>query len=283
MRPAGNGDRFFSDLRGDHARFGRVLALIGRHASVLADRPDDDVVELLHDAVDYIVNFQHRYHHPREDRMFERIAQRSTAHDTALRVLRNDHEQSFKAGQELLADMRRLRTRSARRLPRKALTHSLQRFALDMREHIRREDELMYSSARAVLDRNDWNAIVRSSSNPRDPLRPERGGGTGRYRALARYVAEGEPRVVIGTGPEDPISSAVGLGTQWIDHTLGCLRLVNRQVLQASELGIATCMAAVRPRRPADWCASVVGALNNQTKAANRWIREWRAQLGLDT
>jgi len=278
-----NGDRFFMELRADHARFGRVLALIGRHAPALADRPKEGVLELLHEAVDYIVNFQHRYHHPREDRMFERISRRSPRHDAALSVLRSDHEQSFKTGRELLADLDRLRVEPGSRLPRRALVRRLQRFALDMREHIRREDELMYSSARSLLEAADWNAIARASPNPRDPLRAGRGRSGGRYRALARYVGEGDTEVLVGTGPEHPLASAVALGTNWTDHAIGCVRLINGQSLKAGRLALATWVAVIRPRSPAQWCAAVLGSLTGQCRAANRWAKEWRVRFGLDT
>jgi hemerythrin-like domain-containing protein len=280
--PTADAERYFKELRGDHGRFGRVLALIGRHASALGERPDEAVLELLREAVDYIVNFQNRYHHPREDRMFDRMARKSAEHANALRVLRRDHEQSNRAGQELFAAIDRLRARPASGPARKALARELQTFALQMREHIRREDELMYSNARSILAAADWQAIVRSSPTPPDPLRGLSAAGTSSYAALAHYVAEGEPRAVITTNARHPLAHVIAFGAHATEQGLRFLRLGNRQAREAGQLALLTCMAAIRPQWPAEWYATVMQSVADQLSAADLWAREWRAQLGLD-
>jgi hemerythrin-like domain-containing protein len=272
----------FYELRLEHARFGRVLALIGRRAGAWVDAPDAKTLQLLSESVDYIVNYQNRYHHPREERMFERIARRSADHAVSLAALRRDHDESLRAGQGLLRQLRRFEERPGSRVRRAELSQQLQDFARNMRGHIRREDELMYSSAPRVLRAADWRDLARSKPAPRDPLRTGPGAAAGSYSALAQYVATGEAEAHVVTRPSRPVEQALSRGTQLADQGITCLRLVSRQFREASELGFSTYAAAVRPRLPRDWSASLAKALNDQRAASARWLEEWKTHFGVE-
>ena len=273
----------FHELRQEHARFGRVLALIGRRAATWVDRPDPATLQLLGEAVDYVVNFQNRYHHPREDLVFRRIARRSAGHRAVLAALRRDHAESHQQGQRLLQELRRLEVDPTRRVRRAALARELQSFARNMRGHIRREDELMYSSAAKVLRATDWRALARSRRAPADPLRLARDGKQRRYAALAQYVAEGEAAATVGTRPTKTLEIVLSRWTQLADQGFGCARLLSRQAREAAHLGLASYAAAMRPRLPRSWGANVAASLAAQRRASARWIEEWRAQLGIET
>jgi hemerythrin-like domain-containing protein len=272
-------DPVFLGLRHEHARFGRVLALIGRRAPTLVDAPDAATLELLEQAIAYIVSFQNRYHHPREDLVFKRIARRSNMHRAALERLRRDHEESHRAGQNLLKHLRLSAEDPGSRARREDLAHELAGFARNMRGHIRREDELMYSSARTVLAAADWQAIARSGRTPPDPLR-KRAGSKSLYPALARYVTEGEQEAEVSMQPSQPVGRAVARATQLADRGITCLRLLVRQSREARRLGCATYAVAVKPGWPAPYRASLTKALRALRRASVRWIEEWRLQIG---
>ncbi len=278
--PAG-ANRLFHELRHEHARFGRVLALIGRRARAWADAPDAETQQLLTEAVDYVVDFQNRYHHPREDFLFERIARRSAEHAAALAVLRRDHDKSHRAGQALLRQLRLLERSPGSRANRSALALHLENFARGMRGHIRREDELMYSSASKLLNAADWRALSRSAPTPPDPLLAAAGAISGPYAALAHYVAKGETESRVNTRPSHPLEVVLSHGTQLADRGISCLRLLSRQSREASRLGFSTYAAACRPRLPWNWGAGLARALNEQRLTSVRWIDEWREQLGI--
>ena len=74
MEPTG--EQYLRGLREDHARFSRVLSMIGRDAQRLLDEPEA-VLPLISEAVDYVVNFQNIHHHPREEIMFAKVARAS--------------------------------------------------------------------------------------------------------------------------------------------------------------------------------------------------------------
>ena len=57
-------EEYVRELREDHARFSRVMLMIGRDARRLVDEPEA-VLPLFAEAVDYVVSFQNVYHHPR--------------------------------------------------------------------------------------------------------------------------------------------------------------------------------------------------------------------------
>lgn len=280
-RPGKVGARLFSELKADHARFGRVLALIGRHAPTLATERNAELVALLGEAVDYIANFQNTYHHPREERMFERMAKRSSEYAKILSDLRKDHEESSRAGQRLLALLNSVSKDPGDVVRLERLALSLESFARAMRLHIHREEELMYSRAPEMLDENDWRVIARGSPTPRDPLGQRHDARGQRFRALARYVAEGEERVLVSTRSSSSTSRIVDVAIRWIEQSVQCSRLVWRQAKQARELGFAT-LAAFAPQAPAAWWAAVRDALNSEVDSSLRWMGEWRKQLGGD-
>jgi hemerythrin-like domain-containing protein len=272
-------DPVFLGLRHEHARFGRVLALIGRRAPTLIDAPDAATLELLEQAVAYVVSFQNRYHHPREDLMFKRIARRSSVHRAALDRLRRDHEETHRAGLNLLRHLRLSAEEPANRARREDLAHKLADFAREMRGHIRREDELMYSSARTILVAADWRAIARSGLTRPDPLQ-ERAGSESPYPALARYVTAGEQEVQVSMHPSQRCGRALARATQLTDRGITCLRLLVRQSREARRLGCATYAVAVKPRWPAPYRAGLTRALRTLRRASVRWIEEWRMQMG---
>jgi hypothetical protein len=54
-----NGEQYLRGQREDHARFSRVLSMIGRDAQRLLDEPEA-ILPLFSEAVDYLVSFGRR-------------------------------------------------------------------------------------------------------------------------------------------------------------------------------------------------------------------------------
>mgnify|MGYP001818600872 FL=1 len=180
-------EHYLRGLREDHARFSRVLSMIGRDARRLVDEPEA-VLPVFSEAVDYVVHYQNIHHHPREETMFAKIADRSETLAGTAAQLSQEHEGTDRAGEELLATMDRVSGASSQRSARQDLARQLEHFARSMRSHIAQEEEILYSEAWDTLSPADWDDLAASAPDPLESVQDDR------YPLLAEYVSAGQTR-----------------------------------------------------------------------------------------
>ncbi len=201
-----DGEAYLRGLREDHARFSRVLSMIGRDARRLVDEPEA-VLPLFAEAVDYVVNFQNVHHHPREEVMFARIAAKSESLAAAASKLSGEHGATEKAGEGLLRMMDGLSPDPADQSSRAELARRLERFARAMRGHIAQEEEILYSQAWTELTAEDWEALAGYES-ANDPLAINE---DPRYPLLADYVTGGRTHSSVAM-ENSPLGAALQTG-----------------------------------------------------------------------
>jgi len=275
MEPTG--EQYLRGLREDHARFSRVLSMIGRDAQRLLDEPEA-VLPLFSEAVDYVVNYQNIHHHPREEIMFAKVANASeTLAGTSAR-LTQEHELTDRAGDELLATLDRASHSSSERSTRQELARQLERFARSMRSHIAQEEEILYSEAWDTLSPTDWDELAAAAPDPLDRSQDDR------YPLLADYVSGGRTQSTVQLD-SSPLGEAVESGLE-------------RASAVTRRLGAATATAR---RQQREACDLTRGSLRDMpdlpmlhvqqtlrasgenaqafTAAYVRWLREWRDVL----
>ncbi len=186
MRETGN--EYVRSLREDHARFSRVLSMIGRDARRLVDEPQV-VLPVFDEAVDYIVNFQNIHHHPREEIMFAKLAEHAPSLRPTVRKLAAEHGAVGRIGESIQTLLRRASSDATSRESRTRLAEKLEQFAKEMRIHIRQEEELLYARVWDELNNNDWEELA--SSAPPDPLANLQ---SRQYPLLTEYVSGGGGR-----------------------------------------------------------------------------------------
>ena len=270
-----NGTEYLRGLREDHARFSRVLSMIGRDARRLVDEPAA-VLPLFAEAVDYVVSFQNVYHHPREEIMFAKIAEKSETLATAASTLSREHQATADAGKELLSLVERVSGAPSRRPDREQLARRLERFARSMRGHIAQEEEILYSQAWAELTPQDWDGLTGSvaASDPLD------GTEDGRYPLLAEYVAEGRTHsnVAMESGPLGKlVASGLKQASAFIDQFGSINRTLKRQGREACTLSRETisAMPVIPMLQPETSLRVVVESAGEFGRAYVRWLREW--------
>lgn len=270
-----NGEAYLKGLREDHARFSRVLSMIGRDARLLVDDPET-VLPLFSEAVDYVVNFQNVYHHPREEVMFARIAEKSEALAAAAGALSREHQATARGGEELLSMMAAVSPGQAHRPDREQLARRLERFARSMRRHIRQEEEILYSQAWVELARADWDALA-GSQVAADPLEVSE---DGRYPLLAGYVGEGRTRSTVSL-ESSPLGTVLESGLEQVYAVAGRFGLINRtlkrQTLEACALSRKSIRAmpmvpVMQPQTALRVGLESAGAFG---RAYGRWLKEW--------
>lgn len=159
---------FMQALRQDHAGLSRMLRAVDGLADRLATEPEATQPVLI-EAFDYLLGYQHGYHHPREDRLFERISDKRPELAEQLDHLAEEHEtgeaETSRLSQDLgAASPDELRGRAGERMAAR-----IRDYVRHARLHMRNEEQVFYARAEEVLGRSDWTEIV-GDGGAQDPM-----------------------------------------------------------------------------------------------------------------
>jgi len=280
MREIGND--YLRGLREDHARFSRVLSMIGRDARRLIDEPDA-VLPVFEEAIDYIVNFQNIHHHPREETMFAKLADQAPPLRQTARKLAGEHGAVGRVGESIQAMLRHAASEQTSRESRKRLAQKLERFAREMRRHIQQEEELLYSRVWDEFDESDWEDLT-DSAPPTDPLERSQ---SRRYPLLNEYVSAGSGRSEVSMES----SSLLEKMETRLDRALSKsprLRRMKSIVRRHGEEAAALRRRSIESLpdqpllHPLDTARVGVDSVGNLCGAYARWIKEWHRYVWYD-
>ena len=271
-------EHYLRGLREDHARFSRVLSMIGRDARRLVDEPEA-VLPLFSEAVDYVVHYQNIHHHPREETMFARVADMSETLAGTAAQLSQEHEGTDRAGEELLGMMNRASNASSQRSARQDLARQLERFARSMRGHIAQEEEILYSEAWDKLSPADWDDLAASAPDPLECIQDDR------YPLLAEYVSSGRTHsnVQLDSSPfGEAIESGLGQLSALTRQLGSVTATVRRQQREAWKLTLESMreIPVVPMLQPQQALRASVETAQAFTTAYVRWLGEWRGVVG---
>jgi hemerythrin-like domain-containing protein len=146
----------------------------------------------------YLDTFSERMHHPKEDRyLFS--AMRSRGKEAAAIVA--DLEQEHAAGGDTLRRLEQCLVRyeegGDKEFP--AFSQAVERFVREYRDHMHKEEDIVFPLAERLLSASDWEAIDRAFGENRDPLAAER--DTRDFEKLFDRIVNLAPPP-IGVGPE---------------------------------------------------------------------------------
>ncbi|MBI4205239.1 MAG: hemerythrin domain-containing protein [Betaproteobacteria bacterium] len=151
----------------EHARFGRLLDLLETQAMAFhaGEEPNYD---LMRDVIHYLRHFADRFHHPREDVAFARLAERDPGLRLAVSRLLQEHRVITVTGEELL---RRLDDIAADVVvERSAVEAAAVIFLVYYRHHLATEETEIVPRAAELLTPDDWAAVTAAVPTGRDPL-----------------------------------------------------------------------------------------------------------------
>jgi hemerythrin-like domain-containing protein len=168
----------------EHAYFGKLLRLLQREVDVFhtAERPN---YELMLDIISYLRDFADRFHHPREDVAFARLAKRSPGLELCLARLRQEHSVLAQAGQTLRDLLTRILDGSM--VERAEVEIAAAMYLVYYGNHIAKEEEDVVGQAARLLSAEDWEAVRAAVPAQADPLFGE--APDERYRALRQRIA----------------------------------------------------------------------------------------------
>ena len=168
----------------EHMYFARLLNLLQRQVDAFetGQRPN---YELMIDIITYLRSYSDRFHHPREDVAFARLAQHCPDLELTLARLRQEHRVIANAGEQLLGGLTAILDDAV--LPRSEVEAAAATYLVYYRHHIATEEKDVLARAEDALTDEDWDAV-----NAAVPLEPDPLFGTGpeeHYRDLRRQIA----------------------------------------------------------------------------------------------
>jgi hemerythrin-like domain-containing protein len=168
----------------EHGYFSRLLDLLSKQVEVFRTgrRPS---YELMLDIISYLRDYSDRYHHPREDAAFARLAAYRPELEPVLASLAQEHRIIADAGERLASLLDAALDGSM--VDRAGIETAAAMYLIYYRAHIACEEERVLGPAGSSLTAEDWKAVKAAVPGRRDPLfgaDPDR-----RYRDLRRMIA----------------------------------------------------------------------------------------------
>ena len=154
-------------LRQEHRNIEKLLLVLEQELDVFArgDRPDYEVV---HAVIAYFQVYPDAYHHPLEDRVFEKLKVRDSTAAAKVGDLAADHRRGAErlrrvahAVENVLAD---------RELLRQTVNDILRDFIEQERRHMAAEERVFFPAAINALEPTDWAEITSRLTDQSDPL-----------------------------------------------------------------------------------------------------------------
>ena len=168
----------------EHRHFSRLLDLLERQVAAFhADNEPN--FELMLDIVSYLRYFPDRYHHPREDVAFSRLAERDPQLRPMVDQLLQEHRVIAAAGSELLKYLEQVVDDVV--VERARVEAAAATYLVYYRRHLALEDRDMVPRAAQLLTPQDWEAVTATIPSGADPLFGE--DFDARYRELRRQIA----------------------------------------------------------------------------------------------
>lgn len=174
----------------EHASFNRLLDLMRNQVDVFhtGQRPN---YELMVDVISYLRDYSDRFHHPREDAAFARLAKRCPDMELVLARLSQEHRVIAHAGETLLRQLNAILSDAV--VARAEVETAAATYLVYYGNHIAKEEKDVLDRAARSLTPEDWEAVMTAVPAGRDPLfgiDPDK-----RYRELRRVHAPQQPPV----------------------------------------------------------------------------------------
>ena len=150
----------------DHSRFALLLDLLEQQVDAMHKGRRSDY-QLMQSIVHYLRQFPDRFHHPREDVAFARMAERDPNLQLAIARRLQEHVVIAAAGESLLNCLNE--TLAGGKTDQAALETAAATYLVYYRHHLAAEEEQVIPGAMELLTPDDWKAVAAIPAEP-DPL-----------------------------------------------------------------------------------------------------------------
>jgi hemerythrin-like domain-containing protein len=142
-------------LLAEHRHMASVMALFAEQMDAIEKGQLLDP-HLVYEIMDYMVTWPDRFHHPREDLIYARVAELDVDGADEADTLQRDHDTTAKMGRELLRDIERWRQGD---LSGNHLVKHGRAYVDHIYEHMSVEEKLVFPHIEDVLSSQDWREL----------------------------------------------------------------------------------------------------------------------------
>lgn len=179
-------------LYAEHRHIANVMRLFTEQLDAIEAGALVDT-HVVYEIMDYMVTWPDRFHHPREDLIYGRVAELDAAVADNVDSLQRDHDYMAKAGQEVLRNIQLWRDGE---LTGGLLVKGGRAYVQHMYEHMNSEEKLVFPQIEGVLSAGDW-AELEQDDRLRPVVDPVFGQRVQReFRNMARKLRSGVRRGV---------------------------------------------------------------------------------------
>lgn len=179
-------------LRAEHRHIATVMQLFSDQLQAIETGETVDA-HVVFEVMDYMATWPDRYHHPREDLIYNRVAELDKKAADDVDTLQRDHDFAARRGQELLKDIELWREDE---LKGSAVVKAGREYIGHMYEHMNVEEKVVFPHIESVLSLEDWRELseddqLRAISMPVFGPRVQR-----EFRNMSRRLRRGVRRRV---------------------------------------------------------------------------------------
>jgi hemerythrin-like domain-containing protein len=150
-------------LRAEHRHIAGVMELFSDQLKAIDNGQLVDT-HVVYEIMDYMVSWPDRYHHPREDLIYGRVAEVDAGAADEVDTLQRDHDANAERGREVLAEIERWR---AGEVSGADVVEAGRDYVDRMYEHMNLEEKLVFPHIESMLTTEDWRELAED-----DQLRP---------------------------------------------------------------------------------------------------------------
>jgi hemerythrin-like domain-containing protein len=169
--------------KAEHADFVRLLSILNSQIRLFHDEAEPNY-ELMLDIVYYLTHFPDRFHHPKEDIAFGKLAQRDPSIQIRVRELLGEHRVIAAAGKRLVEQLNSILAGAI--LEREAVEVNAATYVAYYRQHMAREETDLFPRVEGFLSNADWKAVSDAIPLEADPLFGRKVGQ--RYQQLHQQI-----------------------------------------------------------------------------------------------
>lgn len=150
-------------LRAEHRHMASVMELFARQLDAIEAGQLVDT-HIVYEVMDYMVTWPDRFHHPREDLIYGRVAELDGRAADEVDTLQRDHDNTANRGREVLREIERWRVGE---VTGEAVVKAGRNYIDHIYEHMNVEEKVVFPRIESVLSVEDWRELSED-----DQLRP---------------------------------------------------------------------------------------------------------------
>lgn len=154
-------------LRADHHNMCTLLDILERELDIVEQAGNADFA-IMRDVMQYLTRYSDKVHHPMEDLVYARLADRSPKARTDLASVPEQHARIERDGVSLLKTVSMIADGGM--TLRAAILRAGRRYAADLRKHIEMEERHLFPLVSNTLDEADLDEVARILGEHKDPV-----------------------------------------------------------------------------------------------------------------